>query len=482
MAPETKTKNPGLTFPFLLTLFWAAAAITYYFYGPKPDPEAEHYQINLALHRTIGCLMWVSVAWLVVRLLDVFLWRRAVLRRTGVEAPRLLVDLVRVAVLIGVFLIIVGVVFKQPINGLLFSSGVVGVVLGFALQNMIADFFSGIAISLEGPFKRGEWIKVDDMVGEVVEVNWRSTRLHTMDDTIVVVPNSTLAQKTVINHEQPQGYFRTSLEIALEYGVPVPEAKRVLLTGIHLAEGVLAEPAPSVVVTNFGADGIEYELRWYIQTYKSSVLIRDRVITAVNDALYRAGLGVPYPKRDVYYAPMPPRELDASQRKPILLSRNELFESLQPDEIRKLAEGLVERRRAAGEDVVQQGADGESLFLIVDGLVEVIVWIDGQEKKVAELRPGQYFGEMSLLTGEPRSATVRAMLESTCYELSKASLLPLLTARPEIADTLSQIVARRQRQLQKVSAEKTDPQQEQEAEQGLASQLLGKIRRFFGLG
>ena len=346
MAPESDRKNPGLAFPFLLTAFWAAAALGYYFYVPMPGPEAENYLVSLWLHRTIGCLMWVSVAWLVVRMLDVFLWRRAVMRRTGVAPPRLLVDLVRVLVLAAVLLIILGLVFKQPINGVLFSSGVVGVVLGFALQNMIADFFSGIAISLEGPFKRGEWIKVDDLVGEVVEVNWRSTRLHTIDDTIVVVPNSTLAQKTVINHEQPEGYFRTSLPIALEYGVPVPEAKRVLLSGIHSAEGPLKDPAPSVVVTGFGADGIEYELRWYIHTYRSLVPIRDQVITGVNDALYRAGLGVPYPKRDVYYAPMPDRELDPAQRKAVLLGRNELFASLEPQEVAALAEGLPEVLKA----------------------------------------------------------------------------------------------------------------------------------------
>jgi small-conductance mechanosensitive channel/CRP-like cAMP-binding protein len=482
MADPVKKTAPGLTFPMLLTMFWTTLSVGFYYAGSPPEPSDQHYTISLVLYRSLGCLSWISIAWLLARLFDVVLWRRAVLKRTGIEAPRLLVDLVRILILVGVFLSIVGFVFGQSINGVLLSSGVVGVVLGFALQNMISDFFSGIAISLEGPFRRGEWIKVDDVIGEVVEINWRSTRLLTLDDTMVVVPNSLLAQKIVINHEQPLGFFRATVPIALEYGVSVPEAKRVLLAGVRAAAGVMSDPEPTVVVTSFGADGIEYDMRFYVETYRSFSIVQDKVISAVNDALYRAGLGVPYPKRDVYYTQMPPRELAPAERKSTLLGRNELFESLEPDEIQTLAKGLIERRLTEGEDVVLAGADGDSLYLIVDGVLDVVIEVDGAERKVAQLRPGGYFGEMSLLAGEPRSATVRSDSDGTVYELSKQVLEPVLRDRPKIAETLSQIVARRQMELKKVSDQAADSSGNRAEQSSMASRLLGKIRGFFGLG
>ena len=134
---------------------------------------------------------------------------------TGMPAPRLIVEVVRIIVLLLVIAAIVTFVFDRPITGLLVSSGVIGIVLGFALQRMIMDFFSGIALSVEGPFRVGQWIQVDDVAGRVVQVSWRATHVVTLEQTTVIIPNSLIAEKMVTNYELPDGFFRTELPVEL---------------------------------------------------------------------------------------------------------------------------------------------------------------------------------------------------------------------------------------------------------------------------
>ncbi|MBI1368855.1 MAG: mechanosensitive ion channel [Planctomycetes bacterium] len=437
-------------------------------------------QALIILQRIIETGMGLSLAWLGCALIDAFFWHMLVEARTGQPAPRLLVAIMRVLIVALAISIIVAQVFDQPLTGVLVSSGVVGIVLGFALQRTINDLFSGIALNVERAFRIGDWIEVDGAVGRVVEINWRATHLVRLDQVTVVLPNSYIAERQLLNYDKPQHHFRAGLKIGLEYGVPVGDAKRVLLGAVRAAEGVLESPSPDVLLYEFGADGVLYELRFFISSYARKHEVIDLVAMSVSRHLYQAGMSVPFPKRDVYFAQMPPREIDRRKDRAELLSRIDLFTGLTGDEIHRLVQGLKERHYNGAQHVVHQGDAGSTLFLVVDGLLEVRVDANGRPRKVAQLEPGQFFGEMSMLTGEPRSASVVAVTDATLYELDRDVLTPILQARPEFAQTLSRVLAERRSHTQ-TRLQQFDTPAAVDARRTLAADFLKRIQGFFGL-
>ena len=423
---------------------------------------------------------WLCIAWLCCILIDISVWHALVERRTGRPVPRLVRALVRVLVFLLCIALIVLYVFGKPITAIAVSSGAVGIVIGFALQRTINDFFSGIALNAEGPFKVGHWIEMDDVAGKVIETTWRATHLVTLDGISLILPNSALAERRFLNYNTPSPPFRVNMPIALEYAVPVPDAKRTLLAALRATRGVLSDPAPDVLVTAFGNDGVEYLVRFYVHGYPDMHLVKDAVGTSISRHIWQAGMSVPYPKRDVYYTRMPTRHVDRRTNQETLLARIDLFESLEAGEIQSLGSALREHRVSVGTDVVQQGDDGDSLFLVVDGLLEVRRKADdGRTRTVARLEPGQCFGEMSLLSGEPRSATVTAITDGTLFELDRQGLAPILQNRPEIADLLSGILLERQEQ----NRDKGPDASLAEAGPGptRTAELVRRIRIFFGL-
>lgn len=466
--------------PALLSVVLAYALLNIQALAVGLGLDPANADLMTLMRRCVGSAFGLCLAWLSCVLIDVFVWQSLVERRTNQAAPRLLVAMLRVVIILMAVGFIVAYVFEQPLTGMLVSSGVVGIVLGLALQRTISDFFSGIAMNVENSYRVGDWIKIDDVVGRVVEINWRATHLVRIDQVTAIVPNSFIAENKVLNYNLPRPYFRAQLPIALEYGVPIPDAKRVLLAGVRAAEGVLDAPAPDVLVTEFGNDGIIYQLRFFVANYQQLNPVTDNVAVSVNHHLYQAGLSVPFPKRDVFFAQMPPREIDPRKDRAALVGRIGLFTELSPAEITRLVEGLHERHFAAGQQVFAQGDEGESLFVVVEGLFEVRVDTDETTRSVAQLEPGQFFGEMSLLTGEHRSATVVSLTDTTVYELDRDVLAPILQQRPELAETLSRALAERRTQTQ-TRIEQQTPAGPTDVRRHLASDFLRRIQGFFGL-
>lgn len=427
----------------------------------------------------VETIFWLANAWFVSRLLDVFLWA-SVERRTGRPAPKLLVAVGRLLVLLLAVAVIITVIFQHVLTGLVVSSGVVGIVLGFALQRMISDFFSGLAMGMEHPFRVGDWIEVDGVTGKVIETNWRATRMVTLEHVTVVLPNSFIAERRFLNYNLPEAWFRTETKITLEFRVPPQDARRVLIAAVRSTPGVLAWPQPDVLLMEFSAVGHVFILRYFVADYFMMNPTRDEVNTSIAHHLWQAGFAVAYPKTDLFHAPMPPRDLDRKKERDTLLSRVELFESLAADELARLAASLTERQCKAGEEIVKQGDPGSSLFVIVDGLLEVKVEHEGRTKVVGRLGPGEFFGEISLLTGSPRGAGVTAITDATLFELTHEVISPILQQRPEVAQEISRFVALRRMRNSKVM-EKIDPVRQAQEERSFTDDLLRKIRGFFRL-
>ena len=432
----------------------------------------------------LGTAIGLVIAWLCVRIIDVLVWGLVELR-FGAQVPRLLKDVVVAAVFLVAGITIVGLVFERDVTALWVSSGIFGIVVGLAIRGTIADVFSGIALNVDRPFREGDWIEVhprgvERVRGEVLEVNWRSTRLKTVDNTVVVLPNNLVALSLLVNLSLPEPLSRFETSFCLEFGIPPERALRILLAGAQASGAPLDEPPPKVYIDRVTEVGVEYKVRYWLDPTKVTPRRgRHEVTLSILQHLYHAGISLAYPKQDVYMARMPVRQLSRDRDRCELLTRVELLQTLRPDELARLATAARELSIAAGGAVVRQGDPGASLFVVVEGLLEVYrCQEEGSEpQKVVELQPGEFFGEMSLLTGAPRSATVLAATETVVYEIAAREINALLASRPELAWRLAEVVARRREAWSGLS-EPTDSS-ENEAAPSVMHQILDGMRGFF---
>lgn len=487
--PATPGVFRRLFVPLLLAAFFGVAVFFEASLGQDlGSPQGQ--VVQRVLHYLIHIGLYLALAGLFNRLLALFFWEGLVARSIRGTVPRLLRDVVAILVYLIAIAVIVAVVFRQSLTGVWATSSVVGIILGLALRNMILDVFTGLAVNIERPYKIGDWIEVQqrmvqqNIVGCVVELNWRTTRIETEERKIVIIPNSLMSDVVVTNYWSPEPTSRFDVRFCLDFSIAPERARRVLQAGASAVldeEGFVGDPAPDVRLHGTNERGVDYEVRFWCLPWRphSPAIYRDRVYTSVLEHLAHAGLTLAYPKEDVYYARMPVRHLDTGSTadRRHLLGRVELFAQLEEVELDVLARSMVLRSFGAGDTLIQAGDAGASMFILAEGLLYVLVEIEGQERRVAQLVPGQFFGEMSVLTGEPRTATVRAATEVVAYEITRENVHDLFERRPEIADSISRVVAERRRRTAGASQDGGD--EEETAAEGAAQQILGRIRSFF---
>ncbi|MBY6265265.1 mechanosensitive ion channel [Azospirillum sp. 412522] len=440
---------------------------------------------------------WLVAAWGGARLIDLLATGNGGLNPDGTprppRIPRLLADLLRFFVYGVAVLAILAFVLEQPVTGLLATSGVAIAVLGFALRNMIADIFAGIALNIEHPYRIGDWLELSPGVsGRVDEINWRATRLIAGDGSAIVVPNGIVAGSRFINYSRPSPAFRGSVPVLLDQEVPVERAKRILLSAMLCADGVLPTPRPDVVVEAVTPNGVSYLARYWLDDFGRVAMVRDSVLAAVLGNLARAGIEPARPKQEVRRRQPALPDTDTLRRG--LLRQLELFDHFDDEEVDALALAMRQIHVPAGSAAVSQGDAGESLFVIAEGVFDVQIAAsadlgaamganmgEGQRPGVihlTRLRPGDLFGEMSLLTGQPRSASVVACTDALVFELSRAHLDPVLRRRPELAERLADLMAERQ---SRNTAERSRQQDAAPPPPVESQALLARLRGFFGL-
>ena len=432
----------------------------------------------------LGTGVGFALAWLVVRLVEVFVWT-LLEKRLSAPVPRLLKDLVAGVIFLMAAMTIAGLVFGQSVAGAWATSGVMGIVVGFALRNMIADVFSGIALNIDQPFKIGEWIElhprsVEPMRGRVVEISWRSTRIQKNDNTIIAVPNSMISSIVMVNLSRPEPKSRFDHSFCLEFGIPAERALRVLSAGVCAAKGVLKDPKPKAMVDSVTSNGVEYKVRYWLDPIQTSPRKgRHAVTRSVLEHMHHAGLSLAYPKQDLYLARMPHRQLDRQHDREAILERVELFGSFQQEEFRLLSEHVTEHTYKAGASVVVKGQPGSSMFLVVEGLLDVCTEseIDGQMVHVSDIGPGDYFGEMCLLTGAERSATVMAATDTVLFEIDKPAMEEILARRPDVAKSLAETAASRKKHL--MEAGRLPREETEESQESVTDYILKRMGRVF---
>lgn len=390
-------------------------------------------------------LIWLSGAWVVTRLINGLLLNPLIRRRSGSPAPKILANSVGAAVFVLALFGIVRYVFDRPVTGLVATSGVVTIIIGFAIREMIADFFSGIAMNTERPYRIGDYVELEPgLVGRVTELNWRSTRLTTQSGKMVIVPNSNLASRQFVNYSLPTAEYRESMQLVLNFTTDPRRAENILLAALLATRG-LAENAPhSVRIKDFSERGVIYELRFFLKSYADRANMRHEVARHVLHHLQQAGIPIPYGQQEIFLSRERPRRRETRLSARRLLSRIPWLDPLNDNELDRLADDAIELEFKPGEVVMREGEQGTSLLVVVEGTLEATTQSGTErEEKVGTVKPGQALGEMSFLTGEPRAATVSALTNAFVLELRREAFEPILRARPEIAEQLGQTMARR---------------------------------------
>lgn len=406
-----------------------------------------------------------------------------------VSVPSLFRVLTRAVVYTALALFVLGYVFHQDLSTLLVGSTAVSVILGFALQETLGNFFAGLALGVSKPYNLGDFVQVTNLTGQVEKIDWRSTALRTTTGDYTVLPNSVMAKEIIQNFSAPTRLHARLIDVGAHYRHPPNEVRRILLEAAYSVSDVLEDPIPDVWLMDFAASSVNYRLRFWMKEYGRRWEIDSRVREAIWYHFNRAGIEIPFPMQNViHHRPARPTDTEAEVR--TLLDRVDFLKTLQPSEIQILVDRARLLLYAQGECVCEQGEPGEQFYIIKSGRLRVSARNpQGEVFLSKEMLPGNFFGEMALLTGEPRSATVEAIVDSELLSVDKQALRELLRTNPDVDRLISEALARRQlttiRAREELESEKARTSNEQSAAGGsqlfeqLSEQFLKRIRDFF---
>lgn len=401
------------------------------------------------------------------------------LARTRFQTPSLIRNLLHISVLL---LIVFTVLYQRGLDplSLLTTSAVLTAVIGLALQNTIANLFAGLALQIDRTLGITDWIKIGNNVGRIAEIKWRSTLLWTEEGDLLVVPNSQLLDAAVLNLSRPDVVQREEIMVGFHYRHPPNTVKQVLLNAISGAPRVLSSPAPDCIVADFSDSAITYRLRYWINDYTHHTVIASDVRTRVWYAAQRAGLEIPFPIRTLVVEPLK-TTVDATADHRSALEQTGLFSMLSMEDHATLAAAMKTVRFAAGEEILREYDNGGALHIVRSGEVSVYVSSNGARREVATLKPGEFFGELSVLTGDSQPAGYAAKSDVVCSLVDHNALASMLTTHPRLADDLSSLLVARETTLnngrQALSAEAA-AQQSTEAKK----RLRARIQQVFRLG
>ena len=470
--------------PVLATVFFLGALFTLKAWGDLFFPAWFHQVVRISLE----VLGWFSGGWFFNRILSLLFWNTLVKKISHAPPPVMLVQLSGIFVFILTLSLIAHFVFDEPLTTIIAAAGGLGFVLGFAVQGLILDLFSGLAIQMDRPFKVGDFINChnrfgETFIGRVEETTWRTTRLWTTDRNLVIVPNSYITSTIVTNYSLPESVARFELDYTLDFSVPSDRAIRIfnaaLLDSVG-PKGPVASPRPKTILTGVNSDGVVYKLRYFLEpTQVSPSKARNTINANVIYHLANAGMSHSYAKQDIFLGRMPKRQKSWSNKEDRmdLLSNIALFQDFSGELLEAITNSFHLRELKPEEVLFNQGDDGESLFVLVEGLLEVSLQVEGEKRHLTFLRPGSFLGEMALLTGEKRSANVTSSTESLVGELTKESIMSLATENPEVLNKMTAVVAKRRLKNEEMWA--TSGKSHDEAVQQEEKSLMARVMNFF---
>src|SRR5213080_1431422 len=366
----------GLLFRlFCLILAFYAAIVVYGVHAPWRN------------HVGAGAIL-LSTA-LVVALINRYIWDFYFETKRQTPIPHFLREVVSgiIFLIVLLFVLSYGYHAEAQLTGLLAGSGVVAIIVGFAGQNLFAGIIGGISIQINRPYKVGDWLQVGEHFAEVMEINWRSTRLRTNDNIYLDIPNNEMVSKPIINLHYPTEVHSMRIRVGIDYSVPPNRVKDVLGRAAQGAKNVVPNPPVRVFLVDFADHAVIYEIKYYMGNHSRINETNDSVRTNVWYELKRQGITIPFPIRTLHVERKKAVPLQEDQVEAFSILRGErLFDCLSEDQLNHMVNQARLKLFGRGEPVIEEGAAGESMFVMLRGAAKVSVSKNGSTIPVATLR------------------------------------------------------------------------------------------------
>jgi small-conductance mechanosensitive channel/CRP-like cAMP-binding protein len=424
---------------------------------------------------------YLGTAFLLLKAMDILLLEDYLIIKKGFYIPELL----RLLLLFS-GLAVAGIIFLRTVIGinvvaLVAIPTAATAVIGFALQDTLKRFFAGIML---GKLVRvGDWVRLAGQVGRVVKVDLGHVTILTPTDDLVMIPNNLVAQQEILNYNKPTPRHARTVLVDASYATPPLQVQTVLVETAKAVPGVLHEPAPQAFVAAYKDSSIQYRLTFWGKDFGYAGVIEGQVLSYIWYAFQRHSIEIPFPQRTIHITKAEDEhQVMAAKRERIFgaLSRIDFLSVLSPEELETVAQQAAVRVYLPGEAVVRQGDAGAEFFIILEGTAEVRRGEGGKIATVATLHPMQFFGEMSLLTGEPRSATIVAQTKLEVVVVTKGVLERPIMGNPLLAERIGTVLAERKSGLAAVQENLEHRDESTEVVEHWRTSLGSRIRRFFG--
>lgn len=450
------------------------------FFG-KTDEQMGLTAVSLFdnFYRILKIILWMVLVVAVIRFFNSVIFS-TVLSSASFEVSTLLRNVISTIVFIVAFIIILQSQFStayEKLAPIFTGSTIIGIVIGLALQDTLGNFFAGAAIQADNPFQVGDVINIPQKGTGVVEsISWRGVKIRTFQNKLVVVSNTVLGKE--IFEVAPKDNLNARLVFFNTLYANSPAAtSKIIREVIRQVENVSQKIRPIVRIKNLGDNGIDWEVKYWLDDYTkyndTDALIRQRIWYAFQ----REKIEFAYPTRTIHVETKTQDNVFVETNTQIFdrINNVPIFVPLSDEEVEKLARASHIRVFAPDESIVRRGQNGDSMFIIHRGSVNVQIREEGKVRVLRKLNEGDFFGEMGLFTGEPRTATVKALEETEVLEIKDYCLKPILEDNPELVESFSQIIEERRVALSSMAEIKEDGDKVGKAG------VFNSIRKFFGL-
>lgn len=450
---------------------------------------------NMIIFQGLHLLMAAATAWILARLLKRLIAYRFELKAAQykelnphtpaeVHVPRYIMTMFNWVVMLIFAGYVATTMFGEEAWNLLTAGGIVGAGIAFSLQGLVQDLISGLIIDMERRVKIGDWIRTgEDVFGEVIRMTWRYIEIRTEENTLKLIPNRDFTSITYENLSHFNGVIAHKISLPLDHNVPFNRIERVLMDALLGIPEVVETGIHQVFVSVVNEGGLTVDVRFGIKGFHNLPSARHKVYGIISRKIWESGIGlsesfgaytIAQPSGPFKYLE-DPKALDA-------LKDVKLFNILTADERKALAQKAVKHIYDKNDTILHVGDESDSLFVIAEGAVDVIVPIQAGDtvvdEVVATLGAGNFVGDRALLLGEKRSATVKAVTQVVCFEVAKKAIQPILKARPELIDGFSETILERQLDT---NFHINDVNSKVPKELNLKDELMKAMQKFFSL-
>uniref|UniRef100_B8HPQ5 Cyclic nucleotide-regulated small mechanosensitive ion channel n=1 Tax=Cyanothece sp. (strain PCC 7425 / ATCC 29141) TaxID=395961 RepID=B8HPQ5_CYAP4 len=397
--------------------------------------------------RVVGSLFWVALIYLLLLFLNTTLTAGKQQKSWQLHLPNLLFQLLRALVVLGILAYVLGNIWQVDLTKIMGALGIGSLVIALALQDTLSNLVSGFLLIIESPFKVGDWIKVGELEGEVIEINWRAVRIKTLDKDIIIIPNGNLGKENICNYTLHDPLHVVRMYMPISYEEHPDRVIQVLQDVALSVDGIEPQPLPDIDPQAYKNSYIEYEIRFCITDYSRLEEIKGDFFRRAYYAIHRNQFHIPFPDKveyRVFNLPQDPE--DTAERLTEILRSLPLFSRLDSRTLLELKQHATLERFAVGERIIDAGTLDQAFYILLSGQVMLsLVGLMGEEQEIAHLTEGDFLGEMVFLPGETSPVYATVTETAKVIRIAPVAIVHLIQHHPKFAVEMSQFIEERKK-------------------------------------